>query len=80
MYFCIIIIFSLTIGFRSYCDENFFTKTCSVYCRTPQSGDHYICNKHTGQKFCLLGKLHGGGIVGDDNDNDDDDNDNNDCS
>ncbi|XP_041347602.1 uncharacterized protein LOC121367477 [Gigantopelta aegis] len=46
---------TLKIGFRSYCDPNYFTKNCSVFCPKPKSGQHYICNKYTGERVCYPG-------------------------
>ena len=48
---------SLQIEYQLFCEENYFTSTCSVYCKGRNDHwGHYTCNPDTGAKECYAGK------------------------
>ncbi|KAK3743376.1 hypothetical protein RRG08_061312 [Elysia crispata] len=47
---------SLSFKIRLYCDPDFYSSSCAVYCRAQDSSSgHYTCDKATGQKICKQG-------------------------
>ena len=48
----------LIVNIRVYCNEHWYGVRCSVNCqRRDDAGGHYRCDKETGRKICLPGKL-----------------------
>ncbi|RUS91245.1 hypothetical protein EGW08_000957 [Elysia chlorotica] len=47
---------SLAFKIRLYCDPDFYTSKCNVYCKAEDSWKgHYTCDKASGQKVCHPG-------------------------
>jgi len=50
---------SLTIKYKLYCDANYYSSDCSVYCvaNDTDAGGHYTCDPITGNIICRQGTL-----------------------
>ncbi|GFS27299.1 delta-like protein [Elysia marginata] len=47
---------NLTFQIRLYCDPNYYSYRCNVFCKAQDSASgHYTCDKSTGKKVCLPG-------------------------
>ena len=55
MIFCLC---SLTIEHKLYCDADYYSADCSVYCvaNNTDAGGHYTCDPITGDITCRAGK------------------------
>ena len=49
----------LLLNIKIQCDGNFFGEECDVFCLPPRpnSGEHYSCDRETGEMVCHDGKL-----------------------
>lgn len=47
----------MTMKYKLYCDANYYTSACSVYCvaTDTDAGGHYTCDPSTGNKICRPG-------------------------
>jgi len=52
-----VVVLSLTFKYKLYCDANYYSSDCSVYCvaTDTDAGGHYICDPATGNIICLPG-------------------------
>jgi len=50
---------SLTFKYKLYCDANYYSFDCSVYCEAndTNAGGHYTCDPITGHIVCRPGML-----------------------
>lgn len=48
----------LVIGIKSYCDDDYYGRTCNVHCEARDDDQgHYKCDPFMGIKICNRGKL-----------------------
>jgi hypothetical protein len=48
--------FSISVEVSSYCDKNWYDKSCGTYCFEQDTcNGHYTCDVDTGAKVCKLG-------------------------
>jgi len=53
-----LLLYSLTFRYKLYCDANYYSSDCSVYCvaSDTDADGHYTCDPTTGNIVCRPGK------------------------